>query len=266
MISAWMRPALFCGAMLLALGTTAQARTFISGLGNDANTASSCPRTAPCRTLAGAFSVTPANSEIIAVDGAGYGAVTISHAVTLVGVPGATVSAPSGGSGITITGGATVTVRSFEITGSGAANTTGITITGGTLNIYDSVVRNLTTGMVVNSAHVVTVDTHFTANTTGIYTTGSGVDTGGNYPQSGVTWVVMARGSASFNTTAFFMHDPGAVSGNNRQTIFSHYLGSGITTFHVGNATLITGDGSTCPAFQCGQIGQYNEQTGYTFN
>jgi hypothetical protein len=230
MISAWVRPALCGGAMLLALGATAQARTFISGLGNDANTASSCPRTNPCRTLAGAYSVTPADSEIIALDGAGYGAVTISHAVALVGFPGATISAPSGGAGITITGGATVTVRSYEITGSGAANTTGITITGGTLNIYDSVARNLTTGMAVNSAHVMTVNTHFTTNTTAIRTTGAGVDTS-NFPRSGTTWVLMYGGTVTFNTTAFFQTDPGA----NKYTILSAIIGNGATTFVQGN-------------------------------
>jgi hypothetical protein len=121
-------------------------------------------------------------------------------------------------------------VRSYEITGSGAANTTGITITGGTLNIYDSVARNLTTGMAVNSAHVMTVNTHFTTNTTAIRTTGAGVDTS-NFPRSGTTWVLMYGGTVTFNTTAFFQTDPGA----NKYTILSAIIGNGATTFVQGN-------------------------------
>jgi hypothetical protein len=34
----------------------------------------------------------------------------------------------------------------------------------------------------------------------------------------------------------------------------------------ITRALTITGDGPSCPAGQCSQIGQYNEQTGFTFN
>ncbi|HWG88235.1 MAG TPA: hypothetical protein VN679_10675, partial [Candidatus Acidoferrales bacterium] len=68
---------------VVLLGTafmSAQAsRTWVSGVGDDANP---CSRTAPCKTFAGAISKTAAGGEIDALDPAGYGAVTITKAIT----------------------------------------------------------------------------------------------------------------------------------------------------------------------------------------
>src|SRR5689334_11905760 len=57
-------------------------RTWVSGVGDDANP---CSRTAPCKTWAGAISKTAAGGEIDALDSAGFGAVTITKAMTLDG-------------------------------------------------------------------------------------------------------------------------------------------------------------------------------------
>src|SRR5689334_4963097 len=57
-------------------------RTWVSGVGDDANP---CSRTAPCKTWAGAISKTAAGGEIDALDPAGFGAVTITKAITLDG-------------------------------------------------------------------------------------------------------------------------------------------------------------------------------------
>ncbi|MPZ57252.1 MAG: hypothetical protein GEU91_12295 [Rhizobiales bacterium] len=70
-------------ALLLAgLGQAhAQAtRTWVSGVGDDANP---CSRTAPCKTFAGAISKTAAGGEISVLDPGGYGAVTITKAVSI---------------------------------------------------------------------------------------------------------------------------------------------------------------------------------------
>jgi hypothetical protein len=51
-------------------GAQAQAtRTWVSGVGNDANP---CSRTAPCKTFAGAISKTAAGGEIDALDPGGF--------------------------------------------------------------------------------------------------------------------------------------------------------------------------------------------------
>src|SRR5467141_242688 len=69
----------------LTVASMAQAqasRTWVSGVGDDVNP---CSRTAPCKTFAGAISKTAAGGEINALDPGGYGAVTITKAITIDG-------------------------------------------------------------------------------------------------------------------------------------------------------------------------------------
>lgn len=70
-------------AVVLTAPAQAQAtRTFISGVGNDADP---CSRTAPCRTWSGALVKTFTNGEINALDPGGFGSVTITKSITLDG-------------------------------------------------------------------------------------------------------------------------------------------------------------------------------------
>jgi hypothetical protein len=55
-------------------------RTWVSGVGDDANP---CSRTAPCKTFAGAISKTALNGEINCLDPGGFGAVTITKSITI---------------------------------------------------------------------------------------------------------------------------------------------------------------------------------------
>src|SRR5215471_13629595 len=82
----------------------AQQRTFVSGGGNDLN---ACSRTAPCRTFGHAISQTSVGGEVIVLDSAGYGAFTITQAVSIIAPPGiyAGISVFSG-DGIDINAGA----------------------------------------------------------------------------------------------------------------------------------------------------------------
>ena len=94
---------LACLAIAL-LSTTlinAQAtRTWVSGVGDDANP---CSRTAPCKTFAGAISKTAAGGEIDALDPGGFGALTITKAITLDGGGGQVASIlVSGTNGIVV--------------------------------------------------------------------------------------------------------------------------------------------------------------------
>jgi hypothetical protein len=67
--------------LLSAAPASAQAtRTFVSGVGNDADP---CSRTAPCRTFAGAIVKTFINGEINCLDPGGYGSVTITKSITI---------------------------------------------------------------------------------------------------------------------------------------------------------------------------------------
>ena len=66
---------------LTASPASAQAtRTWVSGVGNDANP---CSRTAPCKTFAGAISKTAPAGEINVLDPGGFGAVTITKSITI---------------------------------------------------------------------------------------------------------------------------------------------------------------------------------------
>ena len=56
-------------------------RTWVSGKGTDAG---ACTVTAPCRTFAFALTQTNAGGEIDVLDPAGYGAVTIAKAISIV--------------------------------------------------------------------------------------------------------------------------------------------------------------------------------------
>jgi len=68
--------------LLAAAPAHAQAtRTWVSGVGDDANP---CSRTAPCKTFAGAISKTAASGEINCLDPGGFGAVTITEAKSIV--------------------------------------------------------------------------------------------------------------------------------------------------------------------------------------
>ncbi|HEV3467973.1 MAG TPA: right-handed parallel beta-helix repeat-containing protein [Pyrinomonadaceae bacterium] len=72
-------------AFTIALSAVAQAqatRTWVSGVGDDANP---CSRTAPCKTYAGAISKTARDGEISTLDPGGFGAVTITKSITING-------------------------------------------------------------------------------------------------------------------------------------------------------------------------------------
>ncbi|HEY2360129.1 MAG TPA: right-handed parallel beta-helix repeat-containing protein [Candidatus Angelobacter sp.] len=94
-------------------------RTWVSGVGDDANP---CSRTAPCKTFAGAISKTAAGGEIDALDPAGFGALTITKAITLDGGGGQVASVlVSGTNGIVVQAGPSdvVIIRNLRINGIG---------------------------------------------------------------------------------------------------------------------------------------------------
>src|SRR5262245_35714365 len=70
------------GFLCLSFAHAQATRTWVSGVGDDANP---CSRTAPCKTFAGAISKTAINGEIDALDPGGFGAVTITKSITIDG-------------------------------------------------------------------------------------------------------------------------------------------------------------------------------------
>lgn len=116
-------------ALCVAAPASAQAtRTWISGVGDDANP---CSRTAPCKTFAGAISKTAAGGEIDCMDPGGFGGVTITKSITLdcASGPGGQVGSilVAGTNGITINAAnVNVVVRNVTINGIQGAGTPGL--------------------------------------------------------------------------------------------------------------------------------------------
>lgn len=111
--------ALALGLCATATGLHAQAsRTWVSGVGDDANP---CSRTAPCKTFAGAISKTAAGGEINALDPGGYGAVTITKAITIDGGGMHASTLAAGTNGFVINAGANdaITLRNLSVNGNG---------------------------------------------------------------------------------------------------------------------------------------------------
>ena len=103
----------------LTISSVAQAqatRTWVSGVGDDANP---CSRTAPCKTFAGAISKTATCGEISVLDPGGFGAVTITKAITINGDGTLAGILAAGTNGIIINATSTsdVILRSLSING-----------------------------------------------------------------------------------------------------------------------------------------------------
>jgi hypothetical protein len=133
----------------LASAQAQSARSFVSGQGLDTN---ACTLAARCRTFAVAFAHTNAGGEIDVLDPAGYGTLTITHAISIVndGVGTAGIQVPDSSAGITINAGPNdvINLRGLIIDGNRAGNNNGVAFnTGGSLNIQNCVFRNLLRGI-----------------------------------------------------------------------------------------------------------------------
>src|SRR5438477_11399392 len=109
-------------ALLYAVPAQAQTRTWVSGVGDDANP---CSRTAPCKTFPGAISKTAAGGEINCLDPGGFGGVTITKAITIA-CEGVTAGVlVSGTNAIIVSAGPSdqVTLRGLDINGAGTGST-----------------------------------------------------------------------------------------------------------------------------------------------
>jgi hypothetical protein len=118
-------------------------RTWVSGVGNDANP---CSLTAPCKTFAGAISKTAAGGQISVLDPGGFGGVTITKSMSIVCqyTEGGVLVAGAGVNGIVVNGISTsvIYLRGLDIFGAGNAQNGVRFIAGASLTIEDSVIRS----------------------------------------------------------------------------------------------------------------------------
>ena len=132
-------------SFLLFAGATAShaqaTRTWVSGVGDDANP---CSRTAPCKTFAGAISKTAARGEINALDPGGFGAVTITKAITISSDGNEAGVLVSGTNGIVVNAGASddVILRGLDIEGLGTGLDGIHFIAGGSLHVEECTIND----------------------------------------------------------------------------------------------------------------------------
>lgn len=157
------RITLICSAFLasilvFAAPASAQAtRTWISGVGDDANP---CSRTAPCKTFAGAISKTAAGGEINCLDPGGFGAITITKAITLICdnlQQGGILVAATNGITIAVPAGTYVTLSGLYIDGlgsTGVAGLNGVYVTqGGNITLRNLTITGFRNGYGVSFAN-----------------------------------------------------------------------------------------------------------------
>jgi len=144
----WQR-AFTAGVLLLAAAISNDAdalpqRTFVASSGADTNT---CAITQPCRSFASAIALTAAGGEVIVLDSAGYGPVTITQSVSIIAPPGvyAGITAFPGNVGVIVNAGPSdkIVLRGLSIIGQGGMH--GIIVdAAGEVHVENCVVANMT--------------------------------------------------------------------------------------------------------------------------
>jgi hypothetical protein len=192
-------------------------RVFVASFGNDANTATNCTFANPCRGFTAAMTVVDPGGEVVALDAAGYGAVTITKSVTLTANPGfyAGISASTGNAVTIATAGVEVVLRGLNINGVGATN--GVSMTSGaSLAVENCVVSNFSSnGVVVDGpAKVRIVDSLVRDNNHGVRLQGGASgDVATSKVLANISFGIVAEGVLAGSTTTLVVTDT-LVAGN----------------------------------------------------
>lgn len=137
-------------SITLTLASLAQAqatRTWVSGVGDDANP---CSRTAPCRSFAGAISKTALGGEISVLDSGGFNAVTITKSITIDGTGMLASILATSINGITINitnpndSARSVRLRGLSLNGAGSGLNGINVVAANTVSIEDCVIDGFT--------------------------------------------------------------------------------------------------------------------------
>jgi len=188
-------------AALFAVGAGATSpRTFVASYGNDGNP---CSRVAPCRSFAPALAQTADRGEIVVLDSAGYGGVTIAQSVTVT-APAGVYAGSSTGVIIDATG-IDVVLRGLVINGGGFS---GIDfVRGATLLVERCEISGMKSlGLAAHSAdagaEVIVRDTTIEGNGEGMY-----ANAGTTVVFSGVQVVRNAGYGLLFQGGPFYLRD-----------------------------------------------------------
>lgn len=218
-------------------------RTWVSGVGDDANP---CSRTAPCKTFAGAISKTAAGGEISVLDPGGYGAVTITKAITIDGGAGIVASVlASGTNGVVVMAGPNdnVILRNLSVNGAGMG-LTGISFRAGrSLRLQNVKVdrfigpglsvaaNNAGAGSLTTLVLVEVLDSVFSHNATGMFVASQ---PGSHNPAT----VSVERSRFILGTTGLWSSGSGATVQAANSTVFGN--SQGLSTASVAVSTTAT--------------------------
>ena len=227
--------------VLLTLSAAAQAqatRTWVSGVGDDANP---CSRTAPCKTFAGAISKTATGGEINVLDPGGFGAVTITKSITISSEGFEAGVLVSGTNGIIISAPNTsnIVLRGLDIEGLGTGLSGIKVLSAGSVHVEKCTINNFTQSgieFVPSSATVTTTQLHvsntivrnsFGANTAGIH-----IKAGANVTAVGEIDNTQLRN----NSAGLRVEDNGIITA--RHITAANNTGSGFIAVSAGGSSL----------------------------
>jgi hypothetical protein len=240
-----------CFSLFSAPAHAQATRTWVSGVGDDANP---CSRTAPCKTWAGAESKTAPGGEIDALDPGGFGAVTIVKSLTLDGGGGQVASIlVAGTNGVNVSAASTdvVIIRNVRFDGllgnGGNAGNAGLTAiqfnTGAVLIVEKCEIfgfANNGIGIVpTTNSKVLISETHiqnaaFNANTAGILI----------QPTANVNVSISKSWVESMAQSAIFASGGGVgnIRLNVKDSVISGFGGVGVQVTSAGGATSVVGE------------------------
>jgi hypothetical protein len=135
----------FVAMLVSATSAAAVQRTFVRSDGVDSNP---CTLQKPCRGFAAAIALTDPDGEIIVLDSAGYGSLTVTKAVSIIAPPGvyAGISVFAAQDGVTVNAGASdkVSLRGLAIKGQGG-NRGIVVIAAGEVHIEQCTIADMAT-------------------------------------------------------------------------------------------------------------------------
>ena len=227
---------LFVVGLAMAPAHAQATRTWVSGVGNDANP---CSRTAPCKTFAGAISKTAPSGENNCLDPGGFGGLTITKAISIIcGESGEAGVLVSGTPGFTVAAGPNdkVILEGLDIYGLGTG-TNGVNFASGLVLIINKckISYFATTGLnvasntagarvVITSSQILSNGTSGNGATGGVAVQGNGVNNLAilidTVVENNLNFGVQSTGAA--NKAAFlrsFVNPTGIVSVNSGQLL-----------------------------------------------
>lgn len=230
-------PAAYLIAVLCTMiATPAQAvqRAYVASYGLDSNTAFSCDVNNPCRWFRTAVTVVDPDGEVVALDTAAYGTVTLTQSISLTAAPGiyAGISVFPGATGVTIaTPGVNVVLRGLTVNSQGGD--AGILMTDGAkLSIENCVISNFSIiGSTVNQ-HGVLVQTAATVRMVNTLVRDSDI---GIEIQAGATADISGSKFLGNSTAGIFANN--SIAGTNTTTAVSDttVAGSGIGIYALAD-------------------------------